>query len=141
MEVESYPERPRVAVGAVVIDDDRILLVRRAKAPSEGEWAIPGGSVELGETLRKAAECEVLEETGVTIQAKDLVYTFESIQRDDHGGIRFHYIILDYLADYLDGEPEPRDDALDARWVATSQIDQLMVNPTTKKLLRKIGFL
>lgn len=138
---DAYPARPRVAVGAVVIEADHILLVRRGKQPSQGEWAIPGGSVELGETLRQAAEREVLEETGVVIQAKELVYTFENIQRDDDGGVRFHYIILDYLADYLAGDPEPRDDALDARWVSASQLDNFNVNVKTKELLYRIGFL
>jgi ADP-ribose pyrophosphatase len=141
MIIDAYPERPRVAVGAVVIDGDRILLVRRGKPPSQGEWAIPGGSVELGEPLRQAAEREVLEETGVTIQANELVYTFESIQRDEDGGVRFHYVILDFLADYLAGDPEPKDDAADARWVETSKLVSFNVNIKTKKLLRKIGFL
>jgi ADP-ribose pyrophosphatase len=141
MPIDAYPDRPRVAVGAIVIEADRILLVRRGKQPSQGEWAIPGGSVELGEPLRQAAEREVLEETGVTIQANELVYTFESIQRDEDGSIRFHYVILDYLADYLAGDPEPKDDALDARWVDASRIDNFDVNIKTKKLLRKIGFL
>lgn len=139
--MDAYPDRPRVAVGAVVIEADRILLVRRGKQPSQGEWAIPGGNVELGEPLRQAAEREVLEETGVTIQANELVYTFESIQRDEDGGIRFHYVILDYLADYLAGDPEPKDDALDARWVKASKLNDFNVNVKTKELLNRIGFL
>ena len=138
MEVESYPERPRVAVGAVVIDDDRILLVRRAKAPSEGEWAIPGGSVELGETLQQAVEREIKEETGVTIRARNPFYTFDVIERDDTGGIRFHYVIVDLMADYISGELKANDDASDARWTSFEELEQIALSPSTRDLLKEL---
>ncbi len=98
-----------------VFNNNKVLLVQRGKPPAEGAWAIPGGSVKLGETLQQAAEREILEETGVTIKARDPAYTFESIQRDETGAVRFHYVIVDLNADYVCGEPKPDDDALDAR--------------------------
>jgi 4-nitrophenyl phosphatase len=133
-----YPDCPRVAVGAVVIHEGRVLLVKRGKPPSEGLWAIPGGSVEIGETLQTAAEREILEETGIRIKARDPVYTFEAIQRDDSGKIRFHYVIVDLLAEYLEGDPRAGDDAHDVRWVHPSDFDHMNVSRKTLDLLRDV---
>ncbi len=131
-----YPDNPRVAVGAVVFSNDRVLLVRRGHPPSEDLWAIPGGSVEIGETLQEAAEREILEETGITIRAGQPVYTFDAIERDDAGKIRFHYVIIDLGADYISGDPIAGDDALEARWVTAQEIVELQVSPPTLKLLK-----
>ncbi len=136
-----YPGNPRVAVGAVVFRDERVLLVRRGQPPSEDLWAIPGGSVEIGETLQEAAEREILEETGITVRAGEPVYTFDVIDRDSAGKIRFHYVIVDLAADYVTGEPKAGDDAAEARWVTAQEIDALQVSPPTLKLLKtKFGF-
>jgi ADP-ribose pyrophosphatase len=136
-----YPGNPRVAVGAVVFKDERVLLVRRGQPPSEDLWAIPGGSVEIGETLQEAAEREILEETGITVRAGEPVYTFDVIDRDSAGKIRFHYVIVDLAADYVTGEPKAGDDAAEARWVTAQEIDALQVSPPTLKLLKtKFGF-
>jgi ADP-ribose pyrophosphatase len=132
-----YPDTPRVAVGAVVFNNDRVLLVRRGQPPSEDLWAIPGGSVEIGETLQKAAEREIIEETGITIRAGKPVYTFDSIVRDSAGKIRFHYVIVDLGADYISGDPTAGDDALDARWVTAQEIHDLRVSAPTLKLLKE----
>lgn len=126
---------PRPAVGAVVFKDECILLVRRGHAPAFGQWAIPGGSVELGESLQEAAEREILEETGIIIQAKAPIYTFDTIERDAKGAICFHYVIVDLAADYLGGELRPGDDALEARWVSAREVDELNVNQRTRELL------
>ncbi len=131
-----YPGNPRVAVGAVVFKDERVLLVRRGQPPSEDLWAIPGGSVEIGETLQEAAEREILEETGITIRAGEPVYTFDAIDCDGTGKIRFHYVIVDLAADYVTGVPKAGDDAAEARWVTAQQIDELQVSPPTLKLLK-----
>ena len=136
-----YPGNPRVAVGAVVFKDGCVLLVRRGQPPAEDLWAIPGGSVEIGETLREAAEREILEETDIQIRASKPIYTFDVIDRDSAGKVRFHYVIVDLAADYVGGEPAPGDDALEARWVSAKEIKDLEVSPATLKLLNtKFGF-
>ena len=137
----SFPERPRVAVGAVVFKDERVLLVKRGKPPSAGTWAIPGGSVGLGETLRLAAEREVLEETGVRIRAGEPVLTFETIEPDPDGRVRFHYVIIDVAAEHLGGEPQAASDADEACWVSTADLRRLSVNRRTRELLKdRFGF-
>lgn len=136
-----YPGNPRVAVGAVVFKDECVLLVRRGQPPAEDLWAIPGGSVEIGETLREAAEREILEEAGIRIRATKPIYTFDVIDRDAAGKVRFHYVIVDLAADYVEGEPKPGDDALEARWVSANEIKDLDVSPATMKLLQtQFGF-
>lgn len=132
-----YPPTPRVAVGAVVIKNRAVLLVKRGKAPSGGKWAIPGGSVELGETLRQAAEREIFEETNIRIRAGEPVYTFDFIERDQQGVVRFHYIIVDLAAEYLDGDLMPGDDAAQAAWIPFNNLDSLDINATTREFLAK----
>ncbi len=134
-------EAPQVAVGAIVINDEKILLVKRNKAPHKNLWAIPGGSVEPGETLQEATEREIREETGLTIRAKEPVYTFDLIERDEKGAVRFHYVIVDLSADYISGDLQPADDALDARWFSSAELEHLPMPESTRNLLQKIGFL
>ena len=136
-----YPGNPRVAVGAVVFKDECVLLVRRGQPPAEDLWAIPGGSVEIGETLQEAAEREILEETGIQIRASKPIYTFDVIDRDAGGKVRFHYVIVDLAADYVRGEPSPGDDAIEARWVSATEINGFAVSSATLKLLKtRFGF-
>lgn len=132
----AYPDHPRVAVGAVVFKDNQVLLVKRGRPPAQGQWAIPGGSVQLGETLQQAAEREILEETGITVAAGGPVYTFDVVERDDQGRVRFHYVIVDLAAEYLGGELRPGDDAQDARWVSNDELHQFSVNSRTRQLLK-----
>ncbi|HAO23318.1 MAG: NUDIX hydrolase [Desulfobacteraceae bacterium IS3] len=132
-----YPDAPRPAVGAVVFKNNEVLLVKRGKPPAEGSWAIPGGSVRLGESLQAAAEREIREETGVIIQAGEPIFVFDTIERDDAGQVRFHYIVIDLIAEYVSGEPVPGDDAADARWISAADMDTLEVNIRTRGLLNK----
>ena len=136
-----YRELPRVGVGAIVIHEGRILLVKRASSPGKGFWAIPGGLVELGETVREAAERELLEETGVKARAGEVFYLFDFIDRDADGTIKYHYIIVDFLADYLGGEPRAADDVSDARWVSPAEAAAMNLSPTTRKLLKQMKFI
>lgn len=128
---------PILAVGAVVFHNDAVLLVKRAKPPNAGEWAIPGGKVKMGETLQQAAEREILEETGITIRAGEVIYQFEIIERDEQGKVKKHYVILDLIASYISGVPKANDDASDARWVVPEELAALPVNPTTIQLLKE----
>lgn len=131
-----YPDHPRVGVGAVVFKQDKVLLVLRGRPPAEGVWAIPGGRLRLGETLKEAAEREIEEETGIVIRAGGPVFTFDAIVRDTDGKVRFHYVIVDLAAEYVRGTPAGGDDALDARWVSAAEMAALDVNPTTRELLK-----
>jgi len=141
MTTGAYPQQPIVAVGAVVIHENRVLLVRRGKEPAKGDWAIPGGRVELGERMHAAAAREVLEETGISVQPQEMIYYFETIQPDQNGKIQFHYVIFDFMATYLEGEPNPQDDAVDARWIAPNEIPAFGLNPRTQDLLKQIEFI
>ncbi|MCP4629594.1 MAG: NUDIX hydrolase [bacterium] len=132
----SYPGQPRVAVGAIVFKNNKVLLVRRGKPPAEDLWAIPGGRVEIGETLREAAEREIMEETGVAIRALEPVYTFDVIDRDADGRARFHYVIVDLTADYISGKPRAGDDASAARWVSSEELASMKVSTKTRQLLK-----
>ena len=135
--LRGYPSAPRVAVGAVVFHDHRVLLVRRGKPPADGQWAIPGGAVELGETLAQAAEREILEETGIRIAALEPIYVFDTVERDPAGRVRFHYIIVDLEARYRGGELQAGDDAAEARWVSADDMKDLKVSPPTRQLLAR----
>ena len=133
-----YPHQPCVAVGAVVFNNDKVLLVRRGQPPAMDYWAIPGGKVKLGETLQAAAEREILEETGLQIRARDPVYTFDHLEKDEDGHIRFHYVIVDLEADYIGGEILPGDDAAEARWLSPDDLEKMKVSPKTRELLKQM---
>lgn len=133
----AYPQRPQVAVGAVVFNNERVLLVRRGKPPAQGMWAIPGGSVELGETLQQAAEREIIEETGITIRAGAPIFTFDVIEHDARDRVRFHYLIVDLTAEYVAGVPRAGDDASQASWVSADEAERLPLNASTRRLLHE----
>ena len=130
-----YPDTPRPAVGAVVFKDRAVLLVKRGKAPAQGMWAIPGGSIRLGETLQAAVEREILEETGIVVRAREPVFVFDVIEPDEDGRVKYHYVIVDLVAEYVAGELHHGDDAADARWVREAELASLHVNPATRHLL------
>jgi ADP-ribose pyrophosphatase len=136
-----YPESPRVGVGALVIHEGKVLLIKRGVAPNEGLWAVPGGTLELGESLKQCAERETLEETGLVVRAETPVYAFDYVERDPVGEIRFHFVIVDLKATYIGGKPVGQDDALEARWVGKDDIEALPVGENTLKLLRYVKFL
>jgi 8-oxo-dGTP diphosphatase len=137
----TYPVKPRVGVGAITIKDEKVLLVKRGVEPSKGLWAIPGGTLELGETLQECASREILEETGVTIKVGDCVYVFDFIERDDKRKIKFHFAIIDFAAEYVSGEPQGADDALEARWISAEELSELPVAVNTINALHSLGFL
>lgn len=112
-----YPDRPWVGVGVVVWRGEEVLLVRRGRPPRQGEWGIPGGAQQLGETLFEAAVREVEEETGIAIEPTGIVTAVDSIWRDGEGGIEFHYTIVEVMAEYVSGEATAGDDAAEVCWV------------------------
>lgn len=132
-----YPEAPIVGVGAVIVKGDQVLLIRRANEPSRGRWSIPGGTVELGETLAQAATREVSEECRVKVEIGDVLTTFDLIQRDEQGRIRYHYVLLDLAARYVSGEPVAGTDALDVRWVKEAEFNELDIVPRLLPVLRQ----
>lgn len=121
-DAREYPEAPRVGVGAVVLKDGHVLLVRRNRPPAEGKWSIPGGLVNLGETTEAAAVREVAEECGLRVRLQGLAGVVERIISDPDGRVRYHYVLIDYVAAPESGELRPGSDAADARWVPIGEL-------------------
>jgi len=136
-----YPLAPRVGIGAITIHKGRILLVKRGAEPSRGLWAIPGGTLELGETMQECAAREILEETGIIIRVGACIYVFDFLERDAEGKIKFHFVIVDFAGEYVSGEPKGADDADEARFVAPEELKELPVAKNTLKALKEIGFI
>lgn len=130
-----YPERPIVGVGAVIFDEGRVLLVRRGHAPSLGEWSIPGGALEVGETLEEGVRREVREETGLVVEPVAMVEVFDRIARDDAGRVQFHYVLVDYLCRIAGGSAAFADDAVGLRWATLDDLDSIA--PFTRDVILK----
>ena len=130
-----YPDHPLVGVGAVIVKDGAVLLVRRGHDPGRGEWAMPGGRLRLGETLAQAARREVREETSVEIEPGEVLSVTDLIQRDNAGRVRYHYVLVDLLARYVSGEPRAGSDALDVRWVDARDLDAYPMPDRTRRVL------
>jgi len=132
-----YPEAPIVGVGAVIVKAGRVLLIQRANEPNRGRWSIPGGTVELGETLTEAAAREAREECQVEVEIGDLLSAVDLIQHDEKGRVRYHYVLIDLAARYVSGEPAAATDALDVRWVREAELAELDVVPRLLPVLRR----
>jgi ADP-ribose pyrophosphatase YjhB (NUDIX family) len=132
-----YPDFPRVGVGAIVLHQGRVLLVKRGQAPALGLWSVPGGLVDLGETTVEAARREVEEECGLKVRIAGLVGVLDRVTRDGDGRVRYHWVLVDYLA-----FPESNDaitagsDAAEVRWVTIDELERL---PVTEGLADMIG--
>src|SRR5712671_4974585 len=135
-----YPDRPIVGVGAVVIDSARILLVRRASAPLKGKWSIPGGALEMGETLIAAVKRETLEETGLAVEPIEVAGVIDRIIPDSTGRIQYHYVLVDYLCKLISdaGELRPASDVDQARWVTQRELDDYDIPDFTRQLIDKV---
>lgn len=134
-----YPAQPVVAVGGVAIADGRVALVRRAHEPRRGEWSIPGGKLEAGETLAAGVRRELREETGLEVEVVSPIEVFERIYRDPDGRLRFHYVILDYFCRPSSGDAVAGGDALEVAWVREEELDGWPLNEAVVRVVRK-GF-
>jgi 8-oxo-dGTP diphosphatase len=119
----SYPDQPVVGVGAVIIKDGKIVLIKRGNEPSKGKWSIPGGHVELGENLKEAVIRETKEETCLDVDKPILIDVVENVDWDDLGKIKYHYIIVDYLVHVKGGNIEAASDAAELRWVPFGEVE------------------
>lgn len=131
-----YPQQPLVGVGAVIVQQGRVLLIKRGKAPLLGEWSIPGGMLELGETLKQGAEREALEETGLTVRVVDLLGIFERIVPDDEKRVVYHYVLIDFLCQEVSGTLCASGDAADARWFTEEELTAIKLPEDTREVLR-----
>ena len=132
-----YPERPLVGVGGVVIRDERALLIRRGSAPLEGEWSIPGGMLEIGETILEGVQRELLEETAIEVKVLDLIEVFERVNRDEGGRWKYHFVILDYLCEAVRGEALAGSDVTDVAWARESELSEYSLTPTAARVIQK----
>jgi 8-oxo-dGTP diphosphatase len=135
-----YPDAPIAGVGAIIVRDDpsgpkQVLLIRRGQEPLKGEWSLPGGAVELGETLEQAICREVLEETGLVVETVDIVQAFDRISRDEEGRVQYHYVLIDFLCRIVGGSLACATDAIDGRWATADELDGL--TPLTIEVIRK----
>lgn len=133
-----YPEQPIIAVAALILNEKGdLLLVRRGSEPGKGLWSIPGGAVELGESLEQALKREVKEETGLDIKSLKLLDIFEVVEKEHSGRIRYHYVILDYIVEKCGGFLKPATDVSDAKWVSMEKIDSYNITKSLRKLIDK----
>lgn len=118
----TYPDRPIVGVGVVVWRAGRVLLIRRGRPPRQGQWSLPGGAQQLGETVEAAARREVAEETGLALRAIELLTVVDLVERDVEGAVRYHYTLVDMVAEAGAGEARAGDDAAEVGWFAPDEL-------------------
>jgi ADP-ribose pyrophosphatase YjhB (NUDIX family) len=133
-----YPERPILAVGAIVVKDGCVLLARRGKDPSYGLWSVPGGAVHLGEDLKAAAAREIREECGIEVELADVTEIVERLVRDADGRIRYHYVIVDYLARWVTGELTASPEVLEARWIPPDELPRQQMTRGTAEVIDRM---
>ncbi|HYL85734.1 MAG TPA: NUDIX hydrolase [Candidatus Angelobacter sp.] len=139
---KEYPERPVVGVGGVIIDHGRTVLIRRGSEPLLGEWSIPGGALEIGETLQEGVARELLEETGIEVRVLDLIEVFDRIYPGNGGAStqqrpRFHYVIADYLCESVGGKPCAGSDVTELAFATVEELTQFHLTETATRILKK----
>lgn len=133
-----YPPAPVCAVGALIYRGSRILLVRRGKAPSLGKWSVPGGRLRLGETLEAAVIRETREETCLAVRPLKVGKVVEHLLRDERGEIEYHYVIVDYVCQVIQGSPQPASDVSEVRFVEISELSQWDMTEGTAQVIREV---
>jgi ADP-ribose pyrophosphatase YjhB (NUDIX family) len=134
-----FPELPLVGVGAVIVEADRVLLVKRAHPPIQGQWSIPGGVLEVGEMVREAAIREAREETGLIVEPGELLGVFDRILRDAELRVQYHYVLIDFLCRAVGGELLAASDAAEVRWFKRDELAVLRLADDTNEVILK-GF-
>jgi ADP-ribose pyrophosphatase len=132
-----YPKRPIASVAACVFKDGRILLIQRGTPPSKGKWSVPGGAIELGESLQQTAKRELDEECGVEIDVGELFDVENFIIRDEDDNIQFHYIVTYLTANYVSGDIRPGSEELDVCWATREELINLDMNPLVRDYMLK----
>ena len=132
-----YPTKPILGVGAVIVCDGKILLVKRGSEPGKGKWSIPGGIVELGETVKEAIAREVEEETGLRVEAHSLIDVVNDLEPDEKGRWRYHFVILDFFVHLKGGSLHAGSDVLEVRWVSQDEIKSFDLTKTFKEFFEK----
>lgn len=132
-----YPKRPILGVGALIIHQDRILLIKRGGQPLAGYWSLPGGVVEVGETLEQAVCREAYEETRVQVQPVCVAEIFERIMRDASGHVEYHYVLVDYLCRLRHGSPQASGDAAEVAWFRPDELPTLRLTEGTLPVILK----
>ena len=139
-----YPDRPVVGVGGVLIESGRTLLIKRGTEPLLGQWSIPGGTLELGESLQAGVAREMLEETGLEVRVLDMIEAFDRIFIDPvanpAGGKprpKYHYVIVDYLCERLSGTPQAGSDVTDVAFASEDELEKFHLTPTAMRVLRR----
>jgi 8-oxo-dGTP diphosphatase len=136
-----YPSLPIAGVGVVVVREGRLLMVKRSKEPAKGKWSIPGGKLELGETLYEGARREVAEECSIEINIERFLDAADTIIRDPDGRVRFHYVLVDMVGKYKSGRLKARSDAEECRWVNLEEVDRLDITESLKAVLERNGMI
>ena len=134
-----FPEIPLVGVGAIIIEESRVLLVKRAHPPLQAQWSIPGGVLEVGELVREAAVREAREETGLIVEPNDLLGVYDRILRTPEQRVQYHYVLIDFLCRRVGGELAAADDAAEVRWFTREELPALKLAEDTQDVIRK-GF-
>ena len=137
MSDRTYPSRPWSGVGVVVWKGDHVLLIQRGKEPMRGSWSIPGGSHDIGETVREAAVREVLEETSIQIELGPIIDVIDTVRRDADGRVRTHYTLVDFAATWVSGEPLAGDDAMNAEFVPFDEALGRLTWSETARVIRQ----
>ena len=136
-EEREYPDHPVVAVGGVVIADSRALLIRRGQPPLEGRWSIPGGILELGETISEGIARELMEETGIDAKPLELLEVYEKVFRDASGRAQYHFVILDYLCELRGGTAQAGGDVTAVVWASEAELSQYGLTGAAMRVITK----
>jgi len=134
-----FPEVPLVGVGAIIIEESRVLLVKRAHPPLQAAWSIPGGVLEVGELVREAAIREAREETGLTVEPGELLGVYDRVVRDADKRVQYHYVLIDFLCRRVAGELAAASDAAEVRWCKRKELAALELAEDTLDVIQK-GF-